>query len=452
MAQQIEGIPTGITPAALDAIQANALSQLAAVDAGVQAFEAYRLRLLAALGHLALERAGGPSSERCAMEMRTVAAEVGAQARVSDRTVERQIGDAMLLVDTWPVVLEAFADGRIGRGHMRAITEAGGVLASSDVTPEQRATFERQMVALAETTTPARVSKVARREADEHLAEPLVERHRAACERRHVRVSPMDDGMAWIGAYVPAVLAQGIDHRLRAGARARSKDDPRTADQWRADALCELLLTGSGAPVVERTPSGAEIEHAGLLSTIAPVVQITVPVTTLAGASDAPGVLDGAQPVDAETARILVGVATTWERLLTDPVRGTVVEVDTYVPTAAQRRLLVARDQHCRFPGCAAKARDDDADHRIAWEDGGTTSLGNLAHLCRRHHTMKHATAWSVSQPRPGELRWRSPLGRTYVDRPPPVGPTFDGLPPDTNARPSGSRWGSPSDAARTPF
>jgi hypothetical protein len=87
MAQEIEGIASGPTPAVLDAIQANALAQLTAIDAGVQALEAHRLRLLAALGHLALERAGGPSSERCAMEMRTIAAEVGAQARVSDRTV-----------------------------------------------------------------------------------------------------------------------------------------------------------------------------------------------------------------------------------------------------------------------------------------------------------------------------------------------------------------------------
>ncbi len=425
MAQEITGTGQGPDAAALDAIQANALSQLAAIDAGMQALEAHRLRVLAALGHLALHRAGGSSSERSTMEMRAVAAEIGLQARVSDRTVERQIGDAMMLVDTWPVLLEAFAEGRIGRGHVRAITEAGGVLSNTDVTPEQRAAFEQQMVALAETTTPARVSKVARREADTHLAEPLVERHQAAREQRRVTVEDVDDGMSWIGALVPAVLAHGIDDRLRAGARAKSKDDPRSIEQWRADAFCELLLTGTGAPSIERTPGGAEIEHAGLLSTIKPIVQVTVPVTTLTGASEEPGSLDGAQPVDAETARILAGVAATWQRLLIDPIRGTVVEVDTYSPTEAQRRLLRARDQHCRFPGCSAKARDDDVDHTVAWEDGGTTRLGNLAHLCRRHHTLKHATAWTVRQPTPGVLHWRSPLGHDYVDRPPPTGPTF---------------------------
>lgn len=379
MTQEIAGTGPGPDAAALDAIQANALSQLAAVDAGLQAFEAHRLRLLAALGHLALHRAGGASSERSAMEMRAVAAEIGLRARMSDRTVERQIGDAMSLVDTWPVLLDAFAEGRIGRGHVRAITEAGGVLSSSDVTAEQRAAFETAMVALAETTTPARVRKVARREADEHLTEPLMERHRAAREERRMTCDDLNDGMSWIGALVPSALAHGIAARLHAGAKAKSKDDPRSMQQWQADAFCELLLTGAGQPTIERTPRGTDVEHAGLLSTITPIVQVTMPVTTLIGTCDAPGSLDGAQPVDAETARTLAGVASTWQRLLTDPIRGTVVEVDTYAPTEAQRRLLRARDQHCRFPGCGAKARDDDADHTIAWEDGGTTSLGNLA-------------------------------------------------------------------------
>ncbi|WP_175414139.1 HNH endonuclease signature motif containing protein [Agrococcus sp. SGAir0287] len=454
MAQEIDGTAPGPDPAALAAIEANALSQLAALRSGRQALEAYELRLLASLGHLAMERAGGASSERSTMEVRAIAAEIGVHARVSDRTIERQIGDAMHLVETWPLVLDAFADGRIGRGHVRAITEAGSVLASTDVTAEQRAAYEERMVALAETTTPARVAKAARKAADAQLAEPLVDRHRAARDDRRVTIEPADDGMAWIGAYVPAILAHGIDHRLRAGARTKPKDDPRTIDQWRADAFCELLLTGTGAPSIERTAGSGGLEHggagvarAGLLSTIRPVVQVTIPVTTLTGHDDAPASLDGDQPIDAETARILAGVAATWERLLTDPIRGTVLEVDTYQPTAAQRRLLIARDQHCRFPGCAAHAHTADLDHTIAWDHDGTTALGNLAHLCRRHHTLKHASAWTVHQPRPGELHWRSPAGRTYLDRPPPTGPTFTDASESTAAIAADDAWGPPTSA-----
>jgi hypothetical protein len=429
MAQEMARVPIGIDADALDAIQANALSQLAAIAAGVQALEAHRLRVLAALGHLGVERArlaGGDA----AIHVRSVAAEVGAQARVSDRTVEAQISEAMDLVDTWSHVVEAYASGRIGRGHLRVIVEAGAPLASSEVRAEDRAAYEADMVALAETTTPARVRAVARRRADAFLTEPCTVRHRRARDDRHVRIAPADDGMAHVYAFVPAVLAQGFDHRLRAGARQKPKDDTRTIDQWRADAFCELLLTGAGAPALERTDAGAIVERPGLLSSIAPVVQITIPVTTLTGLDERSASLDGLLPIDADTARALAGGAATWERLLTDPIRGTVLEVDAYRPTAAQLRHLRARDQRCRFPGCGAKARDDDVDHTIAWEHGGPTSVDNLAHLCRRHHTLKHATAWSVQQPRPGELRWRSPLGHSYVDRPPPAGPSFAGPPP----------------------
>ncbi|MFM2475354.1 DUF222 domain-containing protein, partial [Burkholderia cenocepacia] len=157
MAQEIEH--TGHGPdAVLDVIQANALSQLDAIRTGRQALEAHEWRVLAALGHLAIERAGSSNSERIAMSMRSMAAEVGVQSRVSDRTVEARIGEAMTLVGTWPALVEAFAAGRIGRGHVRVITDAGAPLASSDVTPAQRAAYAVDMVAVAETTTPGRLA------------------------------------------------------------------------------------------------------------------------------------------------------------------------------------------------------------------------------------------------------------------------------------------------------
>ncbi|MFM2475487.1 13E12 repeat family protein, partial [Burkholderia cenocepacia] len=150
--------------------------------------------MLAALGHLAIERAGSSNIERIAMSMRAVAAEVGVQARVSDRTVEARIAEAMTLVDTWPALVEAFAVGRIGRGHVRVITDAGAPLTSSDVPTEQRAAYEADMVALAETTSPGRVARAAKRAADAHLTEPLTVRHRAAREERRVRVTEVEDG------------------------------------------------------------------------------------------------------------------------------------------------------------------------------------------------------------------------------------------------------------------
>ena len=53
------------------------------------------------------------------------------------------------------------------------------------------------------------------------------------------------------------------------------------------------------------------------------------------------------------------------------------------------RRLLRARDQGCRFPGCA-NDRYVDAHHIQHWADGGETKPSNLVSLCRFHHREVH--------------------------------------------------------------
>ena len=60
-------------------------------------------------------------------------------------------------------------------------------------------------------------------------------------------------------------------------------------------------------------------------------------------------------------------------------------------------------------------------DHTVDAARGGPTEHTNLAHLCRRHHTLKHETAWRVKQLPGGILEWTGPTGRTYHDRPPGV-------------------------------
>ena len=42
----------------------------------------------------------------------------------------------------------------------------------------------------------------------------------------------------------------------------------------------------------------------------------------------------------------------------------------------------------------------------------------NDAPLCRHHHRCKQAEGWSLDQPEPGVLVWRTPSGRTYVTTP----------------------------------
>ena len=95
--------------------------------------------------------------------------------------------------------------------------------------------------------------------------------------------------------------------------------------------------------------------------------------------------------------------------------------VDRYRWNRDIERFLRARDERCRFPGCRRAARRSDIDHTVDAALGGATRSDNLAHLCRRHHTLKHHTAWTVRQTPGGVLEWRSPTGRSYLDRPPSV-------------------------------
>ncbi|MDN4646097.1 HNH endonuclease signature motif containing protein, partial [Arthrobacter sp. PsM3] len=58
---------------------------------------------------------------------------------------------------------------------------------------------------------------------------------------------------------------------------------------------------------------------------------------------------------------------------------------------------------------------DNDADHLLAWADGGTTGISNLGQPCPKHHRLKHGSAWAptgASKDKPPG--WTSPSGRHY--------------------------------------
>lgn len=261
-----------------------------------------------------------------------------------------------------------------------------------------------------------------------------------------MRVTPLSDGMSELSAPLPSVLADGIYDRLTQQARcvkdARSsapaaesgavEADVRTMDQIRADILADTLL--SAAPDADPTRSD---DGPGVLGAIRAKVQIVVPALTLLG-RDGPADLVGHAPIDPDTARELAeGTGSPWERLITHPVTGHVLRVDTYHRTAAMDRFLRGRDRHCRFPGCRLPAVRCEVDHTIDHARGGPTDVRNLAHLCQRHHSMKQFTAWRVRQLGGGTLEWTSPLGRSYRDEPPSLGVHFTAPTPCPERAPS---------------
>jgi len=429
-----------------------------AVDV-VRAGQVREVQVLAAAGRLAQQQAAGAPERVQSHEMalRGIAAELAGVFAATDRTLQRRIDEAQDLVEHYPATMEAWEAGRITRGHVRVIQDVGCV-----VPAPVRGEFEQAAIERCEGETPNRV-----RDALVHLAERLhprsfSERHEAAAAGRCVRVQPGPDGMSDLIATLPTVIAEGVVDRLTRQAReiidarpqadTRGADagdageageadaggaaaeaeadadadaphassfaaDTRTMDQVRADVFADLLLAGT--PALDPTADG---DGNGALGAIRGKVQVVVSALTLTGQDDGPADLVGRSPIDAATARELAGDNTAWDRLLTHPVTGTVLECDTYQPTAAMRRLLRARDRHCRFPGCRQPAIRCEIDHTHAASDGGATHVGNLAHLCKRHHDVKHHTRWRVKQLAGGLLVWTSPTGRVYrEDAPSPV-------------------------------
>lgn len=423
------------------------VTELADAHREVAAAQARESRLLAGAAELItsrvqeLLRAGRTSGSD--LMFRQVSAEIALALNLSDRTVQRRIGDAVTVTDRYAETAAAWERGEIDARHVQVVVE-GGVGIRGD---SERARYELLVLAAAREQTAGRLRAIARTIAARIDPEAITAQIEQSQADRIVRVLDLDDGLARLIADLPATLAHAIYDRLtglartvRDGDRGTSVDpeaasadehddepdvtttprretsesadadtpaDSRTMDQLRADVLADLLL------------AGGPMAHGDALDSVVAHVQVSVPVLTVAGVGGHPAVLTGHGPIDPTTARRLAGGVAGWDRVMSDPYTGEVLAVDRYRPGADLVRRLRVRDEHCRFPGCTVPARRADLDHTIDAALGGPTRLSNLAHLCRRHHTLKHETEWSVTQRAGGVIEWRSPLGRRRRDRPP---------------------------------
>jgi hypothetical protein len=176
--------------------------------------------------------------------------------------------------------------------------------------------------------------------------------------------------------------------------------EQRTLEQLRTDIATELV-------------AGSLTAGTGVGYTVG----VMIPVETLLGVAERPATLDGVIPIDPDTARRLAGGSTEWHRILTDPIRGTVLDYDRgrYRPPAGLDRLVRAAHPVCDFPGCGRPSSACDLDHVTAWADDGITSAANLRPLCRGHHRLKHGSKWTTT----GD-GWQSPTGHPIEPDPPP--------------------------------
>lgn len=344
---------------------------------------------------------GGDAAE---FAERSAAADLAVRLRMSESTIRSEALRAAILRESLPSIWAAFRQGDIAPANAQAAAD----LALSLTEGAPRTAFDDALLSPAQTQVPARFRERARRLRDELDGTPAAARHAAACAERRVWLENGRDGMCWLTVHLAADDGHRIMARLDATAAhlARAGDEQRTTGQLRADVAVDLLLSGQAASVPAVTAT----------------VAVTVPVLTLLGDAELPGTLEGFGPIDANTARRLAANAPSFQRILTDPVTGTILDIDrrSYRPPADLKRWLGLRDKHCTFAGCGRRAAECDLDHRIAWADGGRTSVENLAHLCRHHHRLKHEGGWHSEGAAAGGSRWTSPTGAVHDPDPPP--------------------------------
>jgi hypothetical protein len=339
---------------------------------------------------------------------RSLVAEVGCVLAIGDRAAGALIADSHALTTSLPRTLAALRAGTISWAHARTMVE-------------QTASLDRKGAAALEahfldpdTPKPAAAATVgempayrfkakARAWRERHHPESLEKRHARSVADRRVEFWPDSDGTAWVAACLPADQAAAIWNRLTAAARGlQGPNESRTLPQLCADVATGWLLGG--------TTTGIPTPRAQVL--------ITVPVFSLLGLTDEPAMLDGFGPIPASMARNLVGNgADSFYRVLVDPRDGAPLEIGrtNYRVSKAMRNWLSLRDGKCPFPGCSNNSLDNEADHILAWHQGGTTGISNLGQPCRKHHKLRHTGGWKPTPATKNEPPgWTSPTGRHY--------------------------------------
>ncbi|CUU55762.1 protein of unknown function (DUF222) [Parafrankia irregularis] len=331
-----------------------------------------------------------------------VAGKVAGVLRVSTTIAARTLGFAARVTHRLPAALDALAAGILDLPRLHALDRATGPLDD-----DLAAQVVDHVLAQGPRAHQIQFTAACRRAVVALDPDGAATRSARQTRRRRVWLTPKGDGMAQLGAFLPAPDALACRQRIeqitdQTQAR-RDPNDTRSRDEIRADTLTNLILNPHHTTA---GPAGVE-------------VQVIVPIATLLDLDTTPGELPGYGPPPADIAReIAYRPGSTWRRILVDP-EGHLVELGARrYPSPAQHRHIQTRNRHCVFPHCTRPARRCDTDHTHPYTHGGKTVVTNLGPMCRRHHRVRHHTRWRVTQPRPGVFSWTSPTGRHYEVRP----------------------------------
>jgi hypothetical protein len=270
--------------------------------------------------------------------------------------------------------------------------------------------------AVADVATPETDQEL-RDQAKEHSVRELADIARTAArpkapsaksehDRRFLR---FNDQFRTMSVQLPAESYAETRTCLEARAKKIPSDGETPWDQRLCDAFMELIrssapggtgraTTASPYLVVVHTPLAALVDEAG-------------------DASELAGELERDGLIDCETVQRIACDATIVVAV-DDDVGHTMYEGRAQrFPTDAQRREIMRRDRHCRFPGCT-NVTFTNVHHIVPWKPDGRTDLENLALACLHHHHLVHTKGWEMTGNANEELTFTTPKGRVMTTRP----------------------------------
>jgi Domain of unknown function (DUF222)/HNH endonuclease len=290
-----------------------------------------------------------------------------------------------------PHLVDSMCAGDLSLDKVRAVASVATPETDRDLAEQAKERSVRELADIARTTAPPKAPS----RGSEH-------------DRRFLR---LNDSFRTVNVQLPAESYAEARTCLEARARKVPSDGETPWDQRLCDAFMELIrsaspgstgraITASPYFVVAHVPLTALVEEDG-------------EETELAGELERDGLIhcETVQRIACDST-IVIGVD--------DDVGHTMYEGRARrFPSDAQRREVMRRDRHCRFPGCT-NVTFTNVHHIEPWKPGGRTDLDNLVLTCLYHHHLVHSKGWTMTGNANEELAFAGPKGRVMTSRPSP--------------------------------
>lgn len=272
-----------------------------------------------------------------------------------------------------PESIQALQHGDIGFAHMATMAQTAKAVGEGF--------DEKALLPLAEQHSPGKFYFKSLHYRHAMDAEGYACEQKGLMEGRHLNIATAEDGCLLLSGVLDPVGGAAVRTALEALARPLGKDDHRTREQRLADAAVELATKGTKVQM-----------------------QVTSSIETLLALVGAPGAEhEFSLPISSKTVERWACDCSLSRVLLQDSV---VIDVGRSERTikGLRRRALIARDQHCQWPGCERPASWCDVHHIHHWLHGGGGEIQNQLLLCGRHHWLIHEGGWQLVKTDEGRI------------------------------------------------